>query len=106
MADLGILEPQKSHGAVYPLMDWAAKEGHLNLLKLLHAHPFATKTCSDATFRWAVVRGDVAMAQWLHDNRTEHMRKRDAMLENAAEKGQIAMMEWLRANQMIPTLVV
>ena len=50
-------------------MDYAAKNGHLEVVKCLHEN--RTEGCTKDAMDWAAKNGHLEVVKWLHDNRTE-----------------------------------
>src|SRR3989344_1282659 len=51
------------------VMDWAAKNGHLNVIIWLHLN--RTEGCSRRAMNDAAKNGHFDVVKWLHENRTE-----------------------------------
>ena len=76
------------------VMDWAAKNGHLDVVVWLHEN--RTEGCSVEAMDWAAKNGHLDVVKWLHENRTEGCSK-DAMYW-AVGNGHWDVVEWLRDN--------
>ena len=50
-------------------MDWAAKYGHLEIVKWLHVN--RTEGCTKNAMDLAAENGHLEVVKWLHENRTE-----------------------------------
>src|SRR6476620_10186707 len=49
--------------------NWAAENGHFEVLKWLHEN--RTEGCTTNAMDWTARRGDLEVLKWLHENRTE-----------------------------------
>src|SRR3546814_7943009 len=50
-------------------MDYAAKNGHLEIVEFLHEH--RTEGCTAQAMNYAAKAGHLAIVEWLHKNRLE-----------------------------------
>ncbi|RLN83836.1 hypothetical protein BBJ28_00020071 [Nothophytophthora sp. Chile5] len=75
-------------------MDWAAREGHLEMVKWLHINRI--EGCTTLALDWAAREGHLEVVKWLHDNRREGWIM-DAM-RGAAINGHLDVVKWLHAN--------
>ena len=51
------------------IMDWAAENGHIEIVKWLHEN--RTEGCTKHAMNWAAYNGHVEIVKWLHENRNE-----------------------------------
>lgn len=55
------------------VFDWAAANGHLEVIKVLH--DMQSEGCSARAMNWAAKGGHLETVIWLHDNRAEVKRR-------------------------------
>ncbi|TMW58610.1 hypothetical protein Poli38472_010169 [Pythium oligandrum] len=79
----------------YPLMDWAAAQGNLELLEEFHKDEFATVTCTTDAMDQAAEHGHLEIVQWLHEHRHEGCTS--AAMTMAASQGHLDVVQWLHA---------
>jgi hypothetical protein len=72
--------------------DWAAKNGHLSLLREKRDLKFTKKAMN-----WAAAYGRLDIVEWLHENRTEGCTK--SALNRAVKFGHTDVIEWLVKNK-------
>lgn len=78
------------------VMDFAARNGHLEILKWLHATE-RLSGCSTRSMDDAAMNGHLEIVQWLHENRSEGCTKK--AMDYAAKNGHLAIVSWLHANR-------
>ncbi len=76
-------------------MNWAAKNGHLNIVQWLHDN--RREGCSVKAMNWAAKNGHLNIVQRLHDNRREGCS--NLAMNLAAQNGHINVLDWLRNNR-------
>lgn len=76
-------------------MDWAAKNGHLDIVKWLHEN--STEGCTKRAMDMAAEEGHLHIVKWLHKNRTEGCTT--AAMDAAATHGHLYILEWLYRNR-------
>ncbi len=74
--------------------DWAARKGHLPLLRWLLKN--TAEECTSSASDWAALNGHADVLQWLSDNNT--LGCTDAAADWAAYKGHINILQWLYTN--------
>ena len=74
--------------------DWAAKKGHLEIVKWLHEN--RTEGCTTAAMNCAARNGHLEVVKWLHENRTEGCT--EWAMDLAAENGHLDVVKWLNDN--------
>ena len=72
-------------------MDYAAKRGHLPVVKYLHAQRH--EGCTVNAMNWAAESGHLEMVKWLHYRRSEGCSEH--ALRNAAGNDHLPVVEWL-----------
>ncbi|KAL2919535.1 hypothetical protein HK105_201182 [Polyrhizophydium stewartii] len=77
------------------VMDRAAKSGHLNCVKWLHAN--RTEGCTTDAMDHAAVKGHLNIVKWLHNNRAEGCTTR--AMDLAASFGHLEVVKWLHNNR-------
>ncbi|TMW58554.1 hypothetical protein Poli38472_010113 [Pythium oligandrum] len=103
LAGVGRLPPMESHSRMYPIMDWAAKQGNLALLKRLDGDPSGKDMCTAAAMVHAAENGDLAVMQLLSEHRSESLDSPIDPLSAAARQGHLAMMDWVHLRYAIPS---
>ncbi|GAM20434.1 hypothetical protein SAMD00019534_036090 [Acytostelium subglobosum LB1] len=73
-------------------MDYAATNGHLNIV--LYLHEQRTEGCSSWAMKGAAENGHLDVVRFLHENRTEDLDHSTAF-ESAAVKGQLSVIQYL-----------
>ncbi|POM76181.1 Hypothetical protein PHPALM_6614 [Phytophthora palmivora] len=76
-------------------MDDAAKNGHLPIVKWLHANRSEGSTTK--AMDYAASSGHLEVVQWLHTHRTEGCTTR--AMDLAAQNGQLHVLQWLNDNR-------
>ena len=76
-------------------MDWAAQEGHLQVVKWLHEN--RSEGCTSDAMDGAAQEGHLDVVKWLHENRSEGCTS-DAM-DGAAQEGHLDVVKWLHENR-------
>lgn len=76
-------------------MDDAAKNGHLSVVQWLHEN--RREGCTTKAMDYAASSGHLAVVQWLHNNRFEGCTTR--AMDLAAQNGQLHVMQWLQENR-------
>ncbi|KAF4319630.1 hypothetical protein BBI17_003756 [Phytophthora kernoviae] len=76
-------------------MDDAAKNGHLPIVQWLHKH--RSEGCTTKAMDYAASSGHVPVIQWLHQHRTEGCTTR--AMDLAAQNGHLHVLQWLHANR-------
>ncbi|EGZ11588.1 hypothetical protein PHYSODRAFT_336109 [Phytophthora sojae] len=89
------LHYNRSEGCTTKAMDEAARGGHLEVVKWLHEH--RTEGCTVGAMDSAAGGGHLEVVKWLHENCTEGC-SRDAMTL-AAESGHLRVLRWLHENR-------
>ncbi len=79
----------------FNLMDLAAENGHLEVVKWFHEN--RTEGCSDFAMNLAAANGHLEVIKWLHENRTEGASVY-AMCW-AAQYGHLELVKWLHKNR-------
>ncbi|GLE02881.1 hypothetical protein PINS_up011745 [Pythium insidiosum] len=78
------------------VMDFAARNGHLEILQWLHGTP-ALSRCSTRAMDDAAKNGHLDIVQWLHANRTEGCTLK--AMDGAAMNGHLGIVQWLHAHR-------
>jgi Tfp pilus assembly pilus retraction ATPase PilT len=76
--------------------DWAAKNGHLAVVKWLHENKI--EGCSKRTMDLAAENGRLKIVKWLHENRNEGCTER--IMEKAEQNGHVWVVKWLTENKI------
>ncbi|KAG3115663.1 hypothetical protein PI124_g5511 [Phytophthora idaei] len=76
-------------------MDDAAKNGHLPIVQWLHAN--RSEGCTTKAMDYAASSGHLPVVQWLHTNRLEGCTSR--AMDLAAQNGHLHVMQWLNDNR-------
>lgn len=76
-------------------MDDAAKNGHLKIVQWLHAN--RSEGCTTKAMNYASMHGHLPVVEWLHANRSEGCTTRAMNL--AAQNGHLHVMQWLDAHR-------
>lgn len=71
-------------------MDFAARYGHINILEYLHREGHV---CTNAAADWAVQEGHAHVLTWLYDN--THAKCSEYAMPSAARRGDLRMLKWL-----------
>ena len=75
-------------------MDWAAENGHIEVVKWLHEN--RKEGCSTWAMNWAARYGHLEVVKWLHDNRKEGCTI--YAMNYAASKGHKEVVKYLKEN--------
>jgi ankyrin repeat protein len=75
-------------------MDYAAGNGHLEVVKWLHTN--RTEGCTKNAMDWAARNGHLEVVKWLHTNKTEGYTKN--AMDWAARNGHLEVVKWLNQN--------
>ncbi len=75
-------------------MDWAACNGHLEVVKWLHVN--STEGCTAHAMDWAAACGHLEVVKWLHLNRSEGCTHWAMIWAVANDRLDVA--QWLREN--------
>uniref|UniRef100_K3W601 Uncharacterized protein n=1 Tax=Globisporangium ultimum (strain ATCC 200006 / CBS 805.95 / DAOM BR144) TaxID=431595 RepID=K3W601_GLOUD len=86
---------ERLNGCSTRSMDDAAKNGHLEIVQWLHEN--RSEGCTTKAMDYAAKHGHLKIVQWLHANRTEGCTVR--AMDLAAQNGHLEMLEWLDANR-------
>jgi hypothetical protein len=90
-------------------MDYAARNGHLEIVKWLHTnyvgtghpeggmHENHTDGCTTYAMDWAAENGHLEIVIWLHENRTEGCTK--YAMDMAASNGHLELVKFLNKNR-------
>lgn len=73
------------------VMDWAAGNGHLEVVKWLHEN--RSEGCTTWAMDWAAERGHLEVVHWLHENRNEGCT--EIAMNLAAEGGHLEVVKFL-----------
>ena len=73
-------------------MNWAANNGHLDVVKWLHYN--RSEGCTVAAMNWAANNNHLNVIKWLHENRTE------GCTCNAMRWSDIEIIQWLSENRI------
>lgn len=76
-------------------MDAAAGNGHLEVVKWLHAN--RTEGCTERAMDTTAENGQLEVVKWLHSNRSEGCTKR--AMDDAAFFGHLKVVQWLHENR-------
>ena len=76
-------------------MDWAARNGHLDIVQWLHLN--RSEGCTTEAMDWAANNGRLDVLKWLHFNRSEGCTTR--AMDWAAEFGHLDIVQWLHLNR-------
>ncbi|KAG7392084.1 hypothetical protein PHYPSEUDO_002308 [Phytophthora pseudosyringae] len=76
-------------------LDDAAKNGHLPIVQWLHAN--RSEGCTTKALDYAASSGHLPIVQWLHANRSEGCTTR--AMDLAAQNGQLHVLQWLNDNR-------
>uniref|UniRef100_H3HBW0 Uncharacterized protein n=1 Tax=Phytophthora ramorum TaxID=164328 RepID=H3HBW0_PHYRM len=76
-------------------MDDAAKNGHLPIVQWLSQH--RSEGCTTKAMDYAASSGHLPVVQWLHQHRTEGCTTR--AMDLAAQNGQLHVLQWLNDNR-------
>lgn len=76
-------------------MDDAAKNGHIPIVQWLHAN--RSEGCTTKAMDYAASSGHLPVVQWLHKNRSEGCTSR--AMDLAAQNGQLQVLQWLNDNR-------
>uniref|UniRef100_A0AAV1U1T6 Ankyrin repeat-containing domain n=1 Tax=Peronospora matthiolae TaxID=2874970 RepID=A0AAV1U1T6_9STRA len=76
-------------------MDDAAKNGHYEVVQWLHVN--RSEGCTSKAMDYAACNGHLSMVQWLHEHRTEGMTTR--AMDLAAQSGHLHVLQWLQDNR-------
>ncbi|KAK1929201.1 putative ankyrin repeat protein [Phytophthora citrophthora] len=76
-------------------MDDAAKNGHLPIVQWLHVN--RSEGCTTKAMDYAASSGHLSVVQWLHTNRSEGCTTR--AMDLAAQNGQLQVLQWLSKNR-------
>ncbi|OWZ23131.1 hypothetical protein PHMEG_0002028 [Phytophthora megakarya] len=86
--------PQEDSNSL--VMDFAASNGHLDILTWLH-NTQQLNGCSTRAMDDAAKNGHLPIVQWLHTNRSEGSTTK--AMDYAASSGHLAVVKWLHANR-------
>jgi hypothetical protein len=75
--------------------EWAAKYGHLEVIKWLHVN--RTEGCTYWAMNYAAEHGHLEVVKWLRVNRTESCTY--WAMHGAAENGHLEVIKWLYENR-------
>ncbi|KAL2912489.1 hypothetical protein HK105_208061 [Polyrhizophydium stewartii] len=81
-------------------MNWAAADGHLDIVAFLHAN--RTEGCTPDAMDWAAENGHAHVVAWLHHHRTEGCTP--TAMRKAAENGHVAVVAFLHAHRSESTI--
>jgi len=79
----------------YNHMDWAAYNGHIEVVKWLHEN--RKESCTTYAMAWAAANGHLEIIKWLHENRKEGCTT--YAMNYAASNGHIEIVKWLHENR-------
>jgi hypothetical protein len=82
------------------LMDLAAGNGHLHIVKWIHFN--RDEGCSHEAMDWAAEDGHLDVIEWLHENRTEGCTEQAVL--KAAGNGHLHIIKWLKNHNKITLL--
>ena len=88
------LHNNRNEGCTIKAMDWAARCGHLDVVKFLHNNG---KKCITNAMNWAAKYGHLDIVKFLHDNREEGCTTR--AMDSAAWSGHLDIVIWLHNNR-------
>ncbi|RLN87114.1 hypothetical protein BBJ28_00015808 [Nothophytophthora sp. Chile5] len=86
---------EELNGCSTRAMDDAAKNGHLPIVQWLHEH--RSEGCTTRAMDYAASSGHLQVVQWLHNNRSEGCTTR--AMDLAAQSGHLQVLQWLAANR-------
>ncbi|TYZ62762.1 hypothetical protein PybrP1_004161 [[Pythium] brassicae (nom. inval.)] len=93
---LALAVPQQSAAENALVMDFAARNGHLEILQWLHATE-RLSGCSTRSMDDAAKNGHLAIVQWLHEHRSEGCTTK--AMDYAAKHGHLDVVQWLHAHR-------
>ncbi len=76
-------------------MDFAAANGHLEVVKWLHNN--RKEGCTTWAMDWAALNGHLDVIKWLHENRTEGCTK--YAMDMSTRNGHLEVCMWLHENR-------
>ncbi len=79
------------------VLTYAAKGGHLNIIKFIQKKSKSTKISNKNAMDYAALNGYLHIIEWLHNNRSEGCSI--AALYNACKKGHFNIVKWLTYNK-------
>ena len=79
------------------VLTYAAKGGHLNIIKFIQKKSKSTKISNKNAMDYAALNGYLHIIEWLHNNRNEGCSI--AALYNACKKGHFNIVKWLTHNK-------
>ena len=89
------LHENRTEGCTTKAMNWAAENGHLEVVKWLHEN--RTEGCTTQAMDWASCNGHLNVVKWLHENRTEGCTIK--AMNWAAHNGHLEVIKWLHENR-------
>src|SRR6476661_2624364 len=75
--------------------NWAAMNGHLNVIKWLHENK--KEGCTTRAMDWAADHGHLEIVKWLHENRKEGCTT--GAMDRAATNSHLEVVKWLHENR-------
>lgn len=90
------LHANRYEGCSTDAMDQAAGNGHLKVVKWLHAN-VKEATCTERAMDTAATNGDLSVIKWLHANTDAGCTVR--AMDRAAGYGRLKVLKWLHANR-------
>ncbi|GLE11842.1 hypothetical protein PINS_up024571 [Pythium insidiosum] len=78
-------------------MDFAARNGHLEILQWLHGTPALSRCSTRVQWTTPPKNGHLDIVQWLHANRTEGCTLK--AMDGAAMNGHLGIVQWLHAHR-------
>ncbi len=85
----------KAKESITDAMDYAAGNGHLDLVKWLHKN--RTDVCATNAMNYAALNGHLEVVKWLHKNRTEGCTT--FAMNYASFNGYLDVVKWLHENR-------
>lgn len=89
------LHRNKMEGCTQDAMDWAAKYGHLEVVEWLHNNRM--EGCNTYAMDWAAANGHLEVVEFLHSNRTEGCTR--YAMNWAASANHLEIVKWLHFNR-------
>jgi ankyrin repeat protein len=89
------LHEKRKEGCTTYAMNWAAGNGHLEVIKYLHEK--RKEGCTIDAMNWAAKNGHLEVVKYLHEKRNEECTT-DAM-DYAARNGHLEIVVWLHENR-------
>ena len=86
---------KKLHNPKIHTWNYAAMNGHLEVVKWLHE--FRSEGCTKDAINLAACNGHLEVMKWLHENRTEGRTK--WAMSYAASNGHLEIVKWLHENK-------